>query len=361
MRVLVTGHNGYIGSVMVNVLARAGHDIVGLDTFLFEECAFAADGVQVPAIRADIRDVDVSDLSDFDAVIHLAAVPNDQRGNLNPQVTYDINHLASVRLARVAREAGVKRFLFASSCSVYGVAVDDALLAEDADLNPVTAYAESKARCEGDIARLATNRFTPVFLRNATAYGVSPRLRADVMVNNLVGHAFTTGRFGIQGNGTAWRPIVHVEDISRAYLAALEAPRSLVHNRAFNVGQTAENYQIREIADMVLETVPGSRVTYAPHASPDPRRYRVNCDEIAWTLPAFRPQRTLRDGVRELYEAYRREGLTYERFAGDDSQYLRIGHLQRLKRNGLVDDDLRWTARLSTPGSVHHDAVATRQ
>jgi nucleoside-diphosphate-sugar epimerase len=342
---------------MVDVLARAGHDIVGLDTYLFEDCGFGADGLRVPAIRADIRDLDAADLSGFDAVIHLAAVPNDQPGTLDPQVTYDINHLASVRLARVAREAGVKRFLFASSCSVYGAAADDALLAEDAAVNPVTAYAESKALCEQDVSRLATNRFSPVFLRNATAYGVSPRLRLDVMVNQLVGHAFTTGRIGIQGNGTAWRPLVHVEDISRAFLAALEAPRDLVHNRAFNVGQTGENYQIREIADMVLDTVPGSRVTYAPHANPDPRRYRVNCDEIAWTVPAFRPQWTLRDGVRELYEAYRREGLTYERVAGDDSQYLRTRHLLRLKRNGLVDDGLRWTAERGTPPPVHHDHV----
>jgi nucleoside-diphosphate-sugar epimerase len=343
---------------MVNVLARAGHDIVGLDTYLFEDCAFGSDRGQVPAIRADIRDVAVADLSGFDAVIHLAAVPNDQFDSLNPQVTYDINHRASVRLARLAREAGVKRFLFASSCSVYGVAADDALLAEDADFDPVTPYAEAKAFFERDVSRLATNRFSPVFLRNATAYGVSPRLRADVMVNNLVGHAFTTGRIGVQGNGTAWRPFVHVEDISRAFLAALEAPRALVHNRAFNVGQTGENYRMREIADMVLDTVPGSRVTYAPHARPDPRRYRVNCDEIAWTLPAFRPRWTVRDGVRELYEAYRREGLTYERCTGEDSPYLRISHLHRLTRNGLVDNDLRWTAGLGTLASGHDDAVA---
>jgi nucleoside-diphosphate-sugar epimerase len=344
MRVLVTGHNGFIGSVMVDVLARAGHEIVGLDTYLFEPCTFGPERLQVPSLRADVRDIEIGDLAGFDAVIHLAALSNDPLGNLNAQVTYDINHLASVRLAWLAREAGVKRFLFASSCSLYGVADNDVLLTEEADFNPVTAYGESKVLVERDVSRLATHSFSPIFLRNATAYGMSPRLRADIVVNSLVGYAVTTGEIFIQSDGSPWRPLVHVEDISYAFLAALEAPRDLIHNRAFNVGRTQENYQIRQIADIVKEIVPGSRVTYAEGGGPDPRCYRVNCDEIAWTLPAFRPRWTVRDGVRQLYEAYKKYNLTFEAFAGDNSQYLRIKHLQRLMGAGQVDTHLRWTA-----------------
>ena len=343
MRVLVTGHNGYIGSVMVDVLMRAGHDIVGLDTYLFEDCTLGAERAQVPAIRADIRDLDVSSLAGFDAVIHLAALSNDPLSNLNPQITYDINHVASVRLARLAREAGVSRFLFSSSCSLYGVAANDGLLTEDAAFNPITPYGESKVLFERDVSQLADERFSPVFLRNATAYGMSPRLRADVVVNSLVGYAFTTGEILIQSDGTPWRPLVHVDDISHAFLAALEAPRDLVHNRAFNVGRSQENYQIRELADMVLSVVPGSRVTYAPGGTPDPRCYRVNCDHLARTLPSFQPRWTVLDGVRELYEAYRNNELTYDSFAGPGSRYLRIAHLQRLQSSGLLDEQLRWS------------------
>ena len=325
---------------------------------LFEDCTFGEERLRVPALRADVRDLDMSDLTGFDAVIHLAALSNDPLGNLNPQVTYDINHLASVRLAWLAREAGVSRFLFASSCSLYGLAGDDRLLTEEADFTPVTPYGESKVLVERDVSRLATNRFSPVFLRNATAYGVSPRLRADIVVNSLVGYAFTTGEILIQSDGTPWRPLVHVEDISRAFLAALEAPRDLVHNRAFNVGRTQENYQIRDIADIVLGIVPGSRVTYAPGGGPDPRCYRVNCDEIAWTLPAFQPRWTVPDGVRELYDAYRSNGLTYERFDGDGSRYLRIKHLQRLQAGGRVDNTLRWTAARDGRGGEQTMAAA---
>jgi len=365
MRVLVTGHNGYIGSVMVDVLLRAGHDVVGLDTFMFEDCAFGPERAQVPTIRADVRELQESALVGFDAVIHLAALSNDPLGNLNPQITYDINHVASVRLARLAREAGVARYLFASSCSLYGVAADDGLLTEQAAFNPVTPYGESKVLVERDVSRLASDHFSPVFLRNATAYGVSPRLRADVVVNSLVGYAFTTGEILIQSDGTPWRPLVHVEDISRAFLAVLEAPRDEIHNRAFNVGQSSENYRIREIADMVLEVVPGSRVVYAPGGGPDPRCYRVNCDELPRSVPAFRPRWTVRDGVRELYEAYRYHNLSYDEFAGASSRYLRIRHLQRLQAGGKLDEQLRWrTARADAPvgegtaaGIVHEGAA----
>lgn len=358
MRVLVTGHNGYIGSVMVDVLVRAGHDVVGLDTYLFEACTLGPERTQVPAIRADIRNLEVSQLAGFDAVIHLAALSNDPLSNLNPQITYDINHLASVRLAELAREAGVERFLFASSCSLYGVAANDGLLAEDAAFNPITPYGESKVLVERDVTKLATDDFSPVYLRNATAYGMSPRLRADVVVNSLVGFAVTTGEIFIQSDGTPWRPLVHIEDISRAFLAALEAPRELIHNRAFNVGRSQENYQIRDIADMVLAVVPGSKVIYAPDGAPDLRCYRVNCDEIARVLPAFKPRWTVADGVRELYEAYRAGGLTYDTFAGDGSRYLRIKQLQRLQASGRLDEQLRWT---SAAGAVVTAAAAAQQ
>jgi nucleoside-diphosphate-sugar epimerase len=285
MKVLVTGHNGYIGSVMVRVLAEAGHDIHGLDSYLFEQCTFGADQPDIPARRVDLRDVEVSDVQGFDAVIHLAAISNDPLGNLNPRGTYDINHLASVRLAEKARAAGIQRFLFASSCSTYGLSGSDDLLTEHANFNPITPYGESKVLVERDVAKLATGDFSPVFLRNATAYGVSPRLRADIVVNNLVGRAFTTGQIRIESDGTPWRPLVHIEDISRAFLAVLEAPRAAIHNQSFNVGQSSENYRISEIAEMVLAVVPGSRVTYADGGGPDPRCYRVDCSKIAAALP----------------------------------------------------------------------------
>jgi nucleoside-diphosphate-sugar epimerase len=343
MRLLVTGHNGYIGSVMVNVLGEAGHEVHGLDTYLFETCTFGDPTNDVPARRLDIRDVESSDLRGFDAVIHLAAISNDPLGNLNPQGTYDINHLASVRLAAAAREAGVSRFLFASSCSTYGLSGGDGLLTEDAQFNPITPYGESKVLVERDVAKLATDAFSPVFLRNATAYGVSPRLRADIVVNNLVGRAFTTGEIRIESDGTPWRPLVHIEDISRAFLAVLEAPREVIHNVAFNVGQSSENYRISEIADIVLATVPGSKVTYAEGGGPDPRCYRVDCSRIAAALPSFKPTWTVPEGVRELYDAYRRHGLTYEEFVGSESRYLRIRHIQRLQQAGRLSSDLRWT------------------
>ncbi len=348
MKVLVTGHNGYIGSVMTRVLAEAGHDIYGLDSYLFEHCTFGPDKPDAPSRQLDLRDVTAADLQGFDAVVHLAAMSNDPLGNLNPQSTYDINHLASVRLARAAREAGVKRFLFASSCSLYGIADGDHLLTENAAFNPITPYGESKVLVERDVAQLATDDFSPVYLRNATAYGVSPRLRADIVVNSLVGYAYTTGEIRIESDGTPWRPLVHIEDISRAFLAALEAPKALIHNQAFNVGRSTENYRVSEIADMVLSVVPGSRVTYAPGGGPDPRCYRVNCDKIAATLPAFVPKWTVPDGVRELYDAYKRHGLTYEEFVGSQSRYLRIRHIQRLQQAGQLTADLRWTAAVSS-------------
>jgi nucleoside-diphosphate-sugar epimerase len=337
MRVLITGHHGYLGSVMVDVLRRAGHVLTGLDTYLYEGCDFGTDRQPIPDIRKDVRDVGIRDLEGFDAVIHLAALSNDPLGCLNESCTLDINHVASVRLAEAAKTAGVMRFLFASSCSLYG-ASGDAILAEDAAFKPITAYGLSKVRVEEDVAQLADSAFSPTFLRNATAYGVSPRLRADVVVNNLVGLAYTTGEVLIQSDGSPWRPLVHVEDIAHAFLAVLEAPREAVHNQAFNVGRTDENYQIRDLGDMVREIVPGCTVKYAAGGGPDPRCYRVNCDKLPATVPTFRPRWTVRRGVAELYESFVREGLTGERF----SRFLRITHIQNLVRENRLDVALRW-------------------
>ena len=342
MKVLVTGHTGYIGAVLVPILRNAGHEVVGLDTDFFAGCDFSADLDDVPTLRTDLREVQEDALAGFHAVLHLAALSNDPLGDLNPECTYDINHRASVRLARLAKAAGVPRFLFSSSCSLYGVAAGDKLLAEDAAFNPVTAYGASKVRVEQDVTPLADAAFSPTFLRNATAYGVSPRLRADLVVNNLVGFAYTTGEVLIASDGTPWRPLVHIEDISRAFLAVLHAPRELVHNESFNVGRTTENYQIRDIADMVRDVVPGSRIKYAPGGGPDPRCYRVDCDKIARKLPEFQPQWTVRRGIEQLYAAFKEHGLTAEEFLS--TKYLRLKQIKKLQTAALLDDTLRWVA-----------------
>ncbi len=339
MRVLVTGHEGYIGAVLVPVLTAAGHDVVGLDTGLYEGCGFGTAPAAVPTLRRDVRDVTREALEGFEAIIHLAALSNDPLGELNPACTFDINHLAGVRLARLAREAGVSRFLFASSCALYGKA-GDAMLDEDAAFHPITAYGESKVRSERDLAMLADDDFSPVFFRNATAYGVSPMLRADLVVNNLVGYAWTTGTVRIASDGTPWRPLVHVEDIAGALLAGLTAPRERIHNQAFNVGQSSENYQIRDIAALVAEVAPGVDIQYAEGGGPDPRCYRVACEKLARVLPDARPRWSLRRGIEQLYDAFRRYRLNETEFLG--ARYLRIGRLKQLLGEHRLDRDLRW-------------------
>ena len=339
MRVLVTGNRGYIGSKLVPMLLQRGHEVRGWDADIFRACTFAGEMADVETLVKDIRDADAGDLQGLDAIIHLAGLSNDPLGDYEPTLTDDINHIASSKLARLATEAGVQRFLFASSCSNYGASGDN-FLCEDASFNPVTPYGESKVNVEKAVSQLASDSFSPVFLRASTAYGMSPRIRFDLVLNNLTAWAFTTGRVYLKSDGSPWRPIVHVEDIALAYIAALEAPREQVHNQAFNVGTTTENYQISELADIVADVVPDCRVEYAPDAGPDKRCYRVDCNKIARTLHGFKPQWTARRGVEELYEAYRRVGLTLEEFEGE--RFMRIAHVKKLIRDGRLGTDLRW-------------------
>ena len=344
MRILVTGHNGYIGSVMAPLLLEEGHDVEGVDSYFYgEDCTFGKGPPVIPALTKDVRDLQASDLDGFDAVIHLAALSNDSIGDLNPDWTYAINHAASVRLARLAKKAGVGLFLFSSSCSLYGVA-RETMLTEEAEFNPVTPYAASKVMVERDVSKLADDNFSPVFLRNATAYGVSPRLRCDLVLNNLVGWALCTGSIMIMSDGTPWRPIVHIEDISRAFLAVLGAPRNLVHNQAFNVGSTNENYRVRDLAEIVKDLVPDCRIEYAEGAGPDPRSYRVDCSKLARTLPDFQPKWDARLGAAELCQAYERIGMTMEEFQG--SRYNRVIRIKDLLATGHLDDTLRWASQI---------------
>src|SRR2546428_9730825 len=342
MRILVTGHKGYIGTVMVPMLLGDGQEVVGLDSDLFEQCTLRRGIQDVPEMRVDLRDIQSTHLKGFDAVIHLAALSNDALSDLNAEITYDINHAGSVRLARLAKDVGVRRFLFASSCSIYGQADDDRV-DETAELHPITPYTISKVRVEQDVARLADHRFSPTFLRNATAYGVSPRLNFDLVLNNLVVWAYTKGRVHIKSDGTPWRPIVHIGDIARAYVAVLAAPREAIHNQAFNVGQTEENYRIRDLAAIVQEVVPGSRVEYAKDGGPGARSYRVDFGKIRRLLPEFKPQWNARRGAEQLYAAYRSVGLVLEDCEGP--RFKRIDHIKHLIATGQVDaTTLRWRA-----------------
>jgi nucleoside-diphosphate-sugar epimerase len=337
MKVLVTGHQGYIGTVMVPMLQAAGHDVMGLDCGFFADCVLGPAPADPPGRRGDRRDVSVVQLTGFDAIIHLAALSNDPLGALAPQITYDINHHASVRLARLAKEAGVRRFLYASTCSVYGAAGDD-LVNENAPLRPLTPYAESKVRVEDDVAAMANESFSPVFLRNATAFGFSPRLRADVVLNNLVAHAVLTGEVRVLSDGTPWRPLVHIRDIATAFLVALDAPVEKIHCAAYNVGSESNNLTVADIAGSVVDVTSGAKLVIAGETGSDPRSYRVDFSKFRDAV-GFEASWSVADGAAELHQAYVSEGLTDHDFA---NRFSRLSHLDALCTSGSLDESMRW-------------------
>jgi len=343
MRVLITGHKGYIGSVMVPMFQSEGYEIIGLDNDLFDGCIFGDSSIcrgipDIPYMRKDIRDVKRPDLNGFDAVVHLCALSNDPLGNFNPEVTLEINYEASVKLAKLAKEAGVQRYLYTSSCSVYGAAGTE-IVNENSRLNPITPYGISKARAEKEISKLADSNFSPTFLRPATAYGVSPMLRFDLVLNNLVAWAYTTGLVLLKSDGSAWRPIVHIEDISRAFLALLDSPSDAVHNQVFNIGITEENYRVTDLATIAKKTVPNSKIEFAKDAEPDKRSYKVDFSKIANTISKYKPKWNARLGAKQLYDAYKKAGIALQDFEGP--RYRRITHLENSVSNGTLDKNLR--------------------
>jgi nucleoside-diphosphate-sugar epimerase len=339
VRVLLTGADGYVGRVLWRQLRERGHEVVALDSGLFAGCALGPEPAEPLDLALDVRAIERRHLDGIEAVVHLAGISNDPLGDLDPAVTFAINHRASVRLARLAREAGVERFLFASSCSAYGAA-GDAILDEDAPFNPVTPYAESKIRVERDLLSMADDRFSPVFLRSATAYGTAPRLRGDLVVNNLLGWAVATGRVLIKSDGTPWRPLVHVEDMAAAFVAVLEAPREVVHGEAFNVGREEDNWRVRDLAELVAAAVAGAEIAYAPGGGPDKRNYRVSFAKIRERVPAFRPRWTVPEGIRDLKDAYERHGLALSDLEG--GKLIRLARIRELLAAGRLDPDLAW-------------------
>ena len=339
MKVLVTGHHGYIGSVLAPVLQGLGHDVAGLDTFYYRGCDFGPDGAAVPSLACDVRDVTAEHLEGFEAIVHLAALSNDPLGDFAPELTYDINLGGTLAIARAARDAGVRRFVFASSCSMYGASGTDALLDESSPLKPLTPYAESKVRAEEQLHELNSPDFCVVSMRNATVYGASPRLRLDIVLNNLAGWAHTTGRIRLLSDGSSWRPMIHVRDLSAVAAELLAAPEETIRGEAFNVGSDAQNYTIRELAD-VLANVTGCETDIADEATADPRSYRVDFSKLAAACPSFTFSWDARRGAEELLAAYRAFDLTTAKFDGDG--YVRLRRLKHLIDDGQLDASLRW-------------------
>jgi len=350
MKVLVTGHDGYIGTVLMPMLASAGHDAWGLDSYLFHTCGYGPAPQPFRSVALDVRDVDASHLEGFDAVIHLAGISNDPLGDLHPSCTYDVNVVGTVRIAEAAKAAGVPRFVFSSSCSLYGAQGDDPI-DEGAQFRPVTPYGESKVHGEQVLRDLADDNFSPTYLRNATGFGLSPRLRIDLVVNNLTGFAVVTGEVLLKSDGTPWRPLVHVADIANAFVVATGAPLDLVHDEAFNVGNSRENYRIRDVAEIVESVVPGSVIRFAQGAGPDRRSYRVDCSKLERTLPAAVPRRSVREGVDELYAAFVELGLGHEQLT---NRLLRIEQVKTLQADGRVDDHLRWISAPAPSAMADH-------
>ncbi|HEY7088135.1 MAG TPA: NAD(P)-dependent oxidoreductase [Tepidisphaeraceae bacterium] len=344
MRILVTGHLGYIGTLLTPMLLKRGHDVVGMDADWYSRCTFGDPKqiAKVPNIMKDIRQATVSDLKGFDTVMHLAALSNDPLGNYNAELTDEINHKAAVRLGEMAKEAGVKHFIFSSTCSNYGVAGNE-FIDENGSFNPYTPYAKAKVAAELNLKPMSDKNFSVTLMRSATAFGYSPRIRWDLVLNNLTAHAMTTGKILMKSDGTPWRAIVHIEDISRAFTAVAEAKRDIVHDNAFNVGQTKENYRVREIAEIVAETVPGCKIEYAPGAGPDPRCYRVNCDKLPRLIPAYQPQWSARAAAKQVYESIKKYGLTLDEFEG--TRYARLPHMKKLIADGVVDDRFNYTSK----------------
>lgn len=353
-KVLLTGHHGYIGSVMGPKLLQAGYDVVGLDTVFYgEECAFIPDAAQVPDMGKDIRDVTARDMQGFDTLIHLAALSNDPLGNLKDELTYDINHLASVGLARLAKESGIQRFLFSSSCSMHGASAAEKV-DETTPVDPLTPYGASKIRAETDISGMANDGFSPIFLRNGTVYGVSPRLRVDIVLNNLVGWACTTGKVKLYTDGSPWRPLIHIEDVCDAFIAAMEAPVDAVHNQVFHVGSNKENYQIKDVAEIVQSVVPGCDLEFnTDDHQADQRTYIADFTKIENTLTGFRPKWTVEAGAQQLYQAYQQANLSLEEFTG--SRYIRLKRIDELLKSGRLNSSLRWQ-----PASVQSSRESSR-
>jgi len=341
MNILITGNNGFVGSILTQLLLERGDQVIGLDTNYYSGCEFNdLQHSKVKQVNKDIRNVSINDLENIDAIIHLAALSNDPLGAFDARLTNDINYLATVKLANAAKDAGIKRFVYASSCSMYGIAGEDAIT-EDSPLAPVTEYAISKVKSEEALSLMADDDFSPVFLRASTAYGIAPMLRCDLVVNNLTGWAYTTGKIRIMSDGTPWRPTIHVEDLGRAYIACLEAPIEIVQNQAFNVGQNKENYRIKDMAEVVKKIVPGCEVEYTYEHGSDSRTYRVNFDKISTRLKEYyKPLWDIEKGVRQIYEAYKSHGLTLEEFTGN--KYIRLNQLQVLVDNKTIDESLFW-------------------